>query len=526
MGFSHQLTSILNYLPSARQTMLFSATQTKSIKDLARLSLKDPEYVAVHEKSEHATPATLIQNYITCELQTKLDVLYSFIKTHLKHKIIIFVSTCRQVRFMYEAFCKMQPGVPLLALHGKYKQAKRVDIYYDFLNKPAAVMFATDIASRGLDFPAVDWVVQYDCPEDAATYIHRAGRTARFNKTGRALLFLLPSENEMVEELSLAKIPITKIKMNPKQNHNTQTKFASLVAAHKDLKALAQKAFMSYVRSVHLQPKKNIFNASSLSLQEFALSLGLAGAPRVNFIEISDDRSVLREKKNVNRKLHNLKTKIKEQKELKRLEKRMAKDAEERQQKNDTDSDSSEEEESVEKVEEDTFLQVKRVHDWTKEDSVQEVAEDDEEEEVQPQQKKAKKMKIRVDADGMNKMTFDDDGVGSKMLEIVEETAMDKNHANELVVKSKSFVEKVAIRLKEGDAADRAREKDRVREKHTKKRQKQKGLKEEDEEESMGVSLGGADSDSGSGSDEDDASDDEMDPEAMALAMLEARNNQ
>ncbi|RHY38876.1 hypothetical protein DYB30_013565, partial [Aphanomyces astaci] len=96
MGFSNQLTAIVGYLPSERQTMLFSATQTKSIKDLARLSLNEPEYVAVHEKSTSATPSGLVQNYMVCDVGQKLDVLFSFIKSHLKQKTIVFVSTCRQ----------------------------------------------------------------------------------------------------------------------------------------------------------------------------------------------------------------------------------------------------------------------------------------------------------------------------------------------------------------------------------------------------------------------------------------------
>lgn len=97
MGFKSQLDSILEYLPSTRQTMFFSATQTKSVKDLARLSLKDPEYLAVHSKEEYATPKQLIQNYSVCKLEEKLDVLFSFIKTHLQSKIMVFFSTCSQV---------------------------------------------------------------------------------------------------------------------------------------------------------------------------------------------------------------------------------------------------------------------------------------------------------------------------------------------------------------------------------------------------------------------------------------------
>lgn len=113
------------------------------------------------------------------ELDKKLDSLYSFIKTHLKAKTIVFFSSCKQVRYIFETFRRLRPGTPLMHLHGKQKQKKRLDIFYDFCKKESAVLFATDIAARGLDFPAVDWVLQFDCPEDAATYIHRAGRTAR-----------------------------------------------------------------------------------------------------------------------------------------------------------------------------------------------------------------------------------------------------------------------------------------------------------------------------------------------------------
>lgn len=64
------------------------------------------------------------------------------------------------MRFIHEAFCRMRPGVPLAELHGKIKQEKRMHIFQDFLARKEAVLFATDIAARGLDFPSVDWVVQ------------------------------------------------------------------------------------------------------------------------------------------------------------------------------------------------------------------------------------------------------------------------------------------------------------------------------------------------------------------------------
>lgn len=189
LGFQHTVNAIIQNLPPLRQTLLFSATQTRSVRDLARLSLVEPEYVAVHEHSKHSTPHKLVQRYITCELPQKLRVLYSFIHSHLTSKSIVFMSSCKQVKFVYEVFKRMRPGLPLMALYGRQKHIKRMSIYDDFCRKKASVLFCTDIAARGLDIPAVDWVVQLDCPEDANTYIHRVGRTARYEKDGKALLF-------------------------------------------------------------------------------------------------------------------------------------------------------------------------------------------------------------------------------------------------------------------------------------------------------------------------------------------------
>lgn len=99
MGFAKMLDAIIAHLPKQRQSLLFSATQTKSVKDLVRLSLNDPEYLAVHAEADVATPIHLKQFYVTCELHEKLTLLWSFIKTHSKDKIIAFVSTCTQVGF-------------------------------------------------------------------------------------------------------------------------------------------------------------------------------------------------------------------------------------------------------------------------------------------------------------------------------------------------------------------------------------------------------------------------------------------
>src|SRR5689334_22941578 len=93
-GFSATLNAILDNLPSRRQTMLFSATQTKSVKDLARLSLREPQYLSVHAEAETPTPLRLQQAYLQCELHQKTDLLWSFIKAHLRVGALPPTSAC------------------------------------------------------------------------------------------------------------------------------------------------------------------------------------------------------------------------------------------------------------------------------------------------------------------------------------------------------------------------------------------------------------------------------------------------
>lgn len=173
MGFETTMNAIIENLPAERQTLLFSATQTKSVKDLSRLSLIDPVYIAPNDKSEATTPTSLQQNYVVINQEDKITMLWSFIKSHLKQKSIVFMSSCKQVKYTYEIFSKLRPGISLLALYGTLHQDRRMAIYDEFCKRSKVVLFSTDISSRGLDFPVVSWVIQLDCPEDANAYIHR-----------------------------------------------------------------------------------------------------------------------------------------------------------------------------------------------------------------------------------------------------------------------------------------------------------------------------------------------------------------
>lgn len=301
MGFKKTLDDIVSNLPPTRQTLLFSATQSKSVSDLARLSLTNPQYIGVKETEDAvATPDSLTQSYITVNLEDKLDTLYSFIKTHLKSKILVFFSSSKQVHYIYETFRTMQPGISLMKLHGRQKQTARTETVYKFSKAQHVCLFATDVVARGIDFPAIDWVVQVDCPEDADTYIHRVGRAARFGKTGKSLLMLTPSEEEgMLKRLEAKKIAPNKLNIKQAKKKSIRSQMQALCFKDPEMKYLGQKAFISYIKSVYIQKDKDIFKPEELPTEEYAKSLGLPGAPNIKIKGGNKNK----EMKNVSRQL-------------------------------------------------------------------------------------------------------------------------------------------------------------------------------------------------------------------------------
>ena len=288
LGFEKQLEAILENLPKypQRQTLLFSATQSRAIKQLAKLTMHEPELLSVHQY-DTVTPDQLDQRYIIVNAHEKVDTMYTFIKTHLRSKTIIFLNSCNEVQFFYEAFRRLKPGIVLRHMHGKMSQATRMEIYYDFCNRDRAVLLATDIVARGLDFPRVDWVIQADCPFTAEQYIHRVGRTARFQSKGKALLLLLPSEEKFIERLSEMHVDVKKVDRNLKSKRDLQALLSGIVAENNELKYLGQKAFVSYIRSIHLAEDKEVFDISRVDGVGYSMSLGLPGVPTIKSLKES-----------------------------------------------------------------------------------------------------------------------------------------------------------------------------------------------------------------------------------------------
>ncbi|GAB4830045.1 hypothetical protein Ancab_019687 [Ancistrocladus abbreviatus] len=234
-----------------------------------------------------------------CFQQHKQNVLWSFIKAHLNSRILVFLTTHKQVNFVFEAFKKVRPGIPLKCLHGKMNQEKRLGTYSQFCGT-RAVLFSTNVSARGLDFEkAVDWVVQADCPSDVASYIHRVGRTARvkcqfmtmygnlFNPSSCCPTWS-QSDYSSCDEWGLfwaLSRNLLQLKVQAKRMQPVSALLAALLVEFPDLQHLAQRAFITYIRAVHKEKDKEVFDVTRLPIDEFSASLGLPMTPHIPFLK-------------------------------------------------------------------------------------------------------------------------------------------------------------------------------------------------------------------------------------------------
>ena len=241
VGFEDEMRQIVKILPKdERQTMLFSATQTTKVEDLARISLRPgPLYINVESQQEHSTVAGLEQGFVICEADMRFRLLFTFLKKYRKKKIIVFFSSCNCVKYYSELLNYID--LPVLDLHGKQKQQKRTNTFFEFCNAKQGTLICTDVAARGLDIPAVDWIVQFDPPDDPRDYIHRVGRTARgATGTGKSLMFLQPSEVGFLSHLKQARVPLVELEIPQKKISNIQSQLEMLVGKNYYLNMVSQ----------------------------------------------------------------------------------------------------------------------------------------------------------------------------------------------------------------------------------------------------------------------------------------------
>nr|XP_027202143.1 ATP-dependent RNA helicase has1-like [Dermatophagoides pteronyssinus] len=288
IGFEKELTKILKILPSERQTALFSATKTAKMIDIVKLSLNNP--VLIEVKQEQKTVEGLEQFHIICPPGEKLALLYKILKDMSKEasasekstlKIMVFLSTCQSTQYHENIFRLFNNFIPILGLHGQKKQNKRLEIYHKFSNSKKSILFCTNVAARGLDFPNVDVIIQYDPPDDIREYIHRVGRTARgTNSSGSSILFLLPQEIGLLKLLAQENIVTTAMDINYRSLEKIQSQLEKIIQSTPELQKDAITAFKKFLLAYHSHSLKNIFQIEKLDIGKLAKSFALSTIPK------------------------------------------------------------------------------------------------------------------------------------------------------------------------------------------------------------------------------------------------------
>lgn len=298
IGFEDEMKQIVKILPNEdRQSMLFSATQTTKVEDLARASLKRrPVYINVHEDRDFSTAEGLEQGYVVCDSDKRFLLLFSFLKRNLKKKkkIIVFFSSCNCVKY-YSALLNYI-DIPVLDLHGKQKQQKRTATFFEFCNAKQGILLCTDVAARGLDIPEVDWILQFDPPDDPRDYIHRVGRTARGSAgKGKSLMFLIPQELGFLRYLKAAKVPLNEYEFPLDKIANVQSQLEQLIKNNYWLHQSAKDGYRAYLQAYASHHLKTVYKVDKLDLVKVGKSFGFNVPPKVN---ITIGSSVTKTKKN------------------------------------------------------------------------------------------------------------------------------------------------------------------------------------------------------------------------------------
>ena len=207
MDFEVEVNKILRCIPTERRTMLFSATMTKKVAKLQRASLKDP--VKVEVSGSYQTVDKLLQYYLFIPLKFKEIYLVHILNELAGNSFMIFCSTCSATLRL--SLLLRGLGFTAIPLNGQMSQNKRLASLNKFKAKSRTILLATDVASRGLDIPHVDVVVNFDIPTHSKDYIHRVGRTARAGRAGRAVTFVSQYDVELyqrIEHLLGKKLPL------------------------------------------------------------------------------------------------------------------------------------------------------------------------------------------------------------------------------------------------------------------------------------------------------------------------------
>ena len=207
MGMIHDVKRIMSYLPKVRQNIFFSATMPKEISKLADSIFKNPVRVEVAPVS--STTEMVDQNIYFVSKKQKINLLIELLKNNPKESVLVFSRTKHGANKITKEL--ISSSINAAAIHGNKSQNARQLALNDFKEGHIRVLVATDIAARGIDIDDLPYVINYDLPEVAETYVHRIGRTGRAGRSGRATAFCSMEERDLykaIEKLINKKIKV------------------------------------------------------------------------------------------------------------------------------------------------------------------------------------------------------------------------------------------------------------------------------------------------------------------------------
>ena len=205
MGFIDDIKDILKAIPEERQTLLFSATMPKEIREIATTLMNDPTEIKV--KAKEMTVENIEQTFMEVPERFKFDTLTNHLDIYSPKLAIVFTRTKKRVDEITDGL--QVRGFRAEGIHGDLTQGKRMSVLNKFKNERIEILVATDVAARGLDISGVTHVYNFDIPQDPESYVHRIGRTGRAGRTGEAISFVTPREIphlRLIEEVTKSKM--------------------------------------------------------------------------------------------------------------------------------------------------------------------------------------------------------------------------------------------------------------------------------------------------------------------------------
>jgi len=210
LGFMDDLEQIFNAMPKERQTVLFSATLSATIRQIAERHLDNPKQVKIAAKTQ--TVESIEQSYLYVHNEQKTFAVLRLLEVESFDAVIAFVRT-KQATLDLAAELEIA-GYKVAALNGDIAQNQREKVIDSIKDGRIDIVVATDVAARGLDVPRITHVLNVDMPYDPESYVHRIGRTGRAGRAGRALLLVTPRERRMLQTIErVTKQKVTEIKL-------------------------------------------------------------------------------------------------------------------------------------------------------------------------------------------------------------------------------------------------------------------------------------------------------------------------